>query len=285
MRILVTNDDGIDALGLRALCAALIDLDDIAVDVVAPDRDRTAAARSFAAGRPLTLERRELESVDGCLVTDGTPVDCVRLGVLGALGPRPDLVISGINHGVNLGDDIGYSGTVAAAWEAAIHGLPAIAVSQQSRWRELDFNSAREWSEAEFAGAARLAVALVERVRRTPLPAGTLLNVNHPHAVAARVEACALGHRIYRGSLELLPAAAGEAQRGVIAGELDYERAEGIDFAALAGGAATVTLLRLRAAEPDAMPELRELRLEELGGDGPTGSVDRALAAARELTG
>lgn len=210
------------------------------------------------------LEHRDLAVGVAGLITDGTPVDCVRLGVLGALGWRPDIVISGINHGVNLGDDIGYSGTVAAAWEAAIHGLPALAVSQQSRLGELDFVSAHEWSSEEFTGAAALAAGLVGQLRLSPLPAGTLLNLNHPHGKAAGLQACELGRRIYRGALDLDEPAPGEPQRAMIAGELDFERGEDVDFTALAQGLATVTLLRLRPAQRDRMPELIELNLDEL---------------------
>src|ERR1700752_1145348 len=140
MRVLLTNDDGIEAQGLQAIRKSLLELPGVELAVIAPDGNRSAMARSITTRRPLWGE--EVSFGDGTVgyATDGTPVDCVRLARLGLIeGFEAEIVVSGINHGSNLGDDITYSGTVAAALEAIVLGLPGIAISQQSRGREVGF--------------------------------------------------------------------------------------------------------------------------------------------------
>src|SRR6202050_1764896 len=140
LNVLLTNDDGIEADGLQAMRRALLEIDGVRLAVIAPDGNRSAMARSITTRRPLWVA--EVPFADGTVgyATDGTPVDCVRLASLGLVeGFTTDLVVSGINHGANLGDDITYSGTVAAALEGVVLGIPAIAVSQQSKARALDF--------------------------------------------------------------------------------------------------------------------------------------------------
>src|SRR3954466_5263538 len=130
LRVLLTNDDGIEAEGLQALRRALLGVPDVELAVIAPDGNRSAMARSITTRRPLWIE--EVGFGDGTVgyATDGTPVDCVRLARLGLIeGFAADVIVSGINHGSNLGDDITYSGTVAAALEGVVLGLPSIAVS------------------------------------------------------------------------------------------------------------------------------------------------------------
>src|SRR6201991_5381462 len=140
MRVLLTNDDGIEAAGLQALRRALLQVPAVELAVIAPDGNRSAMARSITTRRPLWVQEVDFEDGTVGFATDGTPVDCVRLTRLGLVeGCEAELVVSGINHGSNLGDDITYSGTVAAALEAIVLGLPGIAVSQQSSARELDF--------------------------------------------------------------------------------------------------------------------------------------------------
>src|SRR5881628_3198988 len=145
LEVLLTNDDGIEAEGLQSLRRALREVDGVSLAVIAPDGNRSATARSITTRRPLWVE--EVDFGDGSVgfATDGTPVDCVRFADLGLLGERPDLIVSGINHGANLGDDITYSGTVAAAFEGIVLGIPAIAVSQQSSAREMDFRFGRSF--------------------------------------------------------------------------------------------------------------------------------------------
>ncbi|MBV9810997.1 MAG: 5'/3'-nucleotidase SurE, partial [Solirubrobacterales bacterium] len=168
MRVLLTNDDGIEAAGLQALRAALLNVDGVELAVIAPDGNRSAMARSITTRRPLWVQ--EVDFGDGTVgyATDGTPVDCVRLANLGLVaGFEAELVVSGINHGSNLGDDITYSGTVAAALEAIVLGLPGIAISQQSNARELDF---RVGSAFEFEVAASFTARLVAELEAAPLP-------------------------------------------------------------------------------------------------------------------
>ena len=162
MNVLLTNDDGIEAEGLQAMRRALLEVPDLHVAVIAPDGNRSATARSITTRRPIWVE--EIDFGDGTVgyATDGTPVDCVRFARLGLIdGFEADLVVSGVNHGSNLGDDITYSGTVAAALEALVLGLPGIAVSQQSYARELDF---RIGSRFDFATAATFTARIVEDV-------------------------------------------------------------------------------------------------------------------------
>src|ERR1700748_591023 len=167
MRVLLTNDDGIEATGLRTLRRALLTVPDIDLRVIAPDGNRSAMARSITTRRPLWVKEVDFGDGDIGYATDRTPVDCVRLANLGLIdGWVPELIVSGINHGANLGDDITYSGTVAAALEGIVLGIPGIALSQQSRALELDF---RETSAFDFAVAASFAARLVAELEAVPL--------------------------------------------------------------------------------------------------------------------
>jgi 5'-nucleotidase len=241
MRVLLTNDDGIEAEGLQALRRALLTLDGIELVVIAPDGNRSATARSITIRRPLTVS--EVRFGDGTVgyATDGTPVDCVRLANLGLVdGFVTDIVVSGINHGSNLGDDVTYSGTVAAALEAIVLGLPGIAVSQQSLARELDFRAGEAF---DFAAAAAFTARVVGRLADAPLPAGTLLNVNAPGCEPTSVQVARLGKRVYSDELSL----AGEGPEGRrywIYGEASRMVQEtGTDLAAVAEGKIAVTPL------------------------------------------
>jgi len=162
MRILLSNDDGYYAPGLAALAEALGDLAETVV--VAPERDRSGASNSLTLDRPLMLRR----AANGFYFVNGTPTDCVHLAVTGMLDTLPDMVVSGINLGANMGDDTLYSGTVAAATEGYLLGVPAIAVSLAGK------------EGAHFATAARVARDLVRRFLTEPYPQPVLLNVNVP---------------------------------------------------------------------------------------------------------
>jgi 5'-nucleotidase len=162
MRILLSNDDGYFSPGLQALAQELAKVAEITV--VAPERDRSGASNSLTLDRPLQLRR----AASGFYYVNGTPTDCVHLAVTGMLDMQPDMVISGINHGANMGDDTVYSGTVAAATEGYLLGVPSLAVSLIGR------------SPTQFATAARLARELVERVQRDPFTEPVLLNMNVP---------------------------------------------------------------------------------------------------------
>src|SRR5215203_1526250 len=180
MKVLLTNDDGIMAEGLQALRRALLEVSGVELAVIAPDSNRSAVGRSITTRSPLWVE--EVDFGDGTtgFATEGTPVDCVRFAALGLVESEPDLIVSGINHGSNLGDDITYSGTVAAALEGIVLGIPAIAVSQQAERGIVDFRAGRQWEPEDFEGAAAFVGRMAEELERIPMPQGTLLNVNCP---------------------------------------------------------------------------------------------------------
>jgi 5'-nucleotidase len=262
MRVLLTNDDGIEAEGLQALRRALRDLPDIELAVIAPDGNRSATARSITTRRPLWVE--EIDFGDGSVgyATDGTPVDCVRLAKLGLIqGFEADAVVSGINHGSNLGDDITYSGTVAAAFEGLVLGLPGIAVSQQSQAREMDF---RLGSKFDFATAARFTARVVDELDDVPLPPGTLLNINVPAGEIEGVEVTSLGKRIYRDELKL-DTTEGVRQRYWIYGaDPGFHDEPGTDLAAVAAGRIAVTPIHFDLTDRRGMNELVKRDLAHL---------------------
>jgi 5'-nucleotidase len=242
MKVLLTNDDGIEADGLQALRRALLRVPGIELVVIAPDGNRSAMARSITTTRPLWVQRVDFEDGRHGYATDGTPVDCVRLAKLGLVeGFEAELIVSGINHGANLGDDITYSGTVAAALEGIVLGLPAIAVSQQSSAREMDFRLSDSF---DFEEAARFVARVVEEIEDVPLASGTLLNVNCPAGDASGVEVTRLGKRIYRDELTLTDTQAnGRRRYWVYGADHGFHDEPGTDLAAVAAGRIAVTPL------------------------------------------
>jgi 5'-nucleotidase len=241
VRVLLTNDDGLEAEGLQTLRRELLGVAGIELAVIAPDSNRSATARSITIRRPLWVE--EVDFGDGTVgyATDGTPVDCVRFATLGLIeGFEADLIVSGINHGSNLGDDITYSGTVAAALEGIVLGLPAIAVSQQSAERELDF---RRGEDFDFATAARFVAAIIDRIEEVPLPEGTLLNVNVPAGEVSGVEVARLGKRVYRDQLRLVETAGRRRLFSLYGDAPGHEQQDGTDLSAVAAGRIAVTPL------------------------------------------
>ncbi|MGI8674093.1 MAG: 5'/3'-nucleotidase SurE [Thermoleophilaceae bacterium] len=240
MRVLLTNDDGIAAAGLNVMRRALLELPGIELSVIAPDSNRSASGRSITTRSPLWVE--EIHFGDGSIgyATDGTPVDCVRFAALGLVGQEPELIVSGINHGSNLGDDITYSGTVAAALEGVVLGVPAVAVSQQSRRGEMDF---RQGDEFDFEQGAAFVARLVGEIEDVPLPSGSLLNVNAPAVEARGTRVCRLGKRIYNDRLELDEERGGHRRYRIYGDDPGYEEGEGTDFAAVAEGLIAVTPL------------------------------------------
>ena len=266
MRVLLTNDDGIEAEGLQALRRALNRLPSVELAVIAPDGNRSAMARSITTRRPLWVQEVDFDDGTVGYATDGTPVDCVRLANLGLVaGFEADLVVSGINHGSNLGDDITYSGTVAAALEAIVLGLPGIAVSQQSISRELDFRAGAGW---EFEVAARFTARLVEELENVPLPSGTLLNINVPGAEPEGVEVARLGKRIYRDELALVdedPTHPRGRRQYRIYGDATFERDEtGTDLAAVAAGRIAVTPIHFDLTDREGLDSLQRYDLARL---------------------
>ena len=181
MHILISNDDGYRAPGIRCLAEAIQSV--AKVTVVAPDRDRSGASNSLTLDTPL----RARTANNGFTYVEGTPTDCVHLAITGLLEEEPDMVVSGINAGANLGDDVIYSGTVAAAMEGRFLGLPAIAVSLVSAQQP-----------EHYASAARVVLEMLERIRCEPVPAETILNVNVPdlpYAALKGWQVTRLGHR------------------------------------------------------------------------------------------
>jgi 5'-nucleotidase len=263
VHILLTNDDGIEAAGLQALRRALLELPDVKLAVIAPDGNRSAMARSITTRRPLWVQEVDFDDGTVGYATDGTPVDCVRLARLGLVeGFEAKLVVSGINHGSNLGDDITYSGTVAAALEAIVLGLPGIAVSQQSRALELDFRAGLRF---EFDIAARFTARLIGELGTVPLPTGTLLNINVPGADPQGVEVARLGKRIYRDELALVDEVSGGRRLYRIYGDASHDRDEtGTDLAAVADGKIAVTPIHFDLTDHAGIETLRRHDLSEL---------------------
>jgi len=240
MKVLLTNDDGIQATGLNTMRRALLALADVDLAVIAPDSNRSASGRGITTRSPLWVE--EIAFGDGTtgFATEGTPVDCVRFAALGLVESPPDVIVSGINHGSNLGDDITYSGTVAAALEGIVLGVPAIAVSQQSERREMDF---RLGDRFDFGCAAAFVARLVEELADVPVPSGTLLNVNCPAGEPRGARAAKLGKRIYRDTLELAEESGGRRRYRIYGENPGYRDEEGTDFAAIADRCISVTPL------------------------------------------
>ena len=264
MRILLTNDDGIQAMGLNAMRRALLEVPDVELAVIAPDSNRSATARSITTSKPLWVE--EIEFGDGTtgFATDGTPVDCVRFAALGLVESEPALIVSGINHGSNLGDDITYSGTVAAALEGIVLGIPAIAVSQQAERGVVDFRAGRHWAPEDFEQAAGFVARMVEELGRVPMPEGTLLNINCPAGGARGAAACRLGKRIYRDRLELAEEEHGRCRYQIYGEEPGYHREQGTDFSAIAEGSIAVTPLHFDLTDEAGVEDLAGFDLERL---------------------
>jgi 5'/3'-nucleotidase len=262
VRILLTNDDGISAPGLQALRRALRELDDVEVDVIAPDSNRSATARSITTRSPLSIEEVEFGDGERGHATDGTPVDCVRFAELGLVGGRPDLIVSGINHGANLGDDITYSGTVAAALEGIVLGIPAVAVSQQSSGGGMGYVSGR----FDFSVAAAFTAELVARLAGESMPEATLINVNCPAGEPRGVEVTKLGKRIYNDELKLVDeeSEGGRRRYEIYGWQPGYEEVEGTDLFAVAQGRISVTPIHFDLTDHGGLERLRGWGFEEM---------------------
>jgi 5'/3'-nucleotidase len=271
MQVLLTNDDGIEAEGLQTLRRALLDVPGIELAVIAPDGNRSAFARMITTRRPLWVQEVPFEDGTTGFATDGTPVDCVRLGKLGLIdGFDADLVVAGINHGSNLGDDITYSGTVAAALEALVLGIPGIAVSQQSNAREMDFRLGSRFGferAAEFTArvVAELADTAGEAGGRMPLAAGTLLNINVPAGEPDGVEVTRLGKRIYRDELKLDAEDEDGGRRYWIYGaDPGFTDEPGTDLAAVHAGRIAVTPVHFDLTDVTGLDALAKYDLARL---------------------
>lgn len=250
--ILLTNDDGIDAPGLAALRRGLEPLGTVLT--LAPDVNRSAIARSITIDRPLHARQTRFGDGFSGFSLDGTPADCVRAAALGFFGERPEIVVAGANMGANLGDDVAYSGTVSAALEAALLGLPAVALSVRGR------------SPRYFADAVTLAAPIVARVLADGLPHGLVLNVNVPdlpYDEVRGVQVTRLGCASVHERI-VLETGDGAVKRYTIhSEERDCRHETGTDFAALAAGYISITPLRFDLVDLRAFELLEGWKLSE----------------------
>jgi 5'-nucleotidase len=230
MRILLSNDDGYFAPGITLLAEMLSPLGEITV--VAPERDRSGASNSLTLDRPLTVRRTQ----GRVYYVNGTPTDCVHLAVTGLLKELPDIVISGINHGANMGDDTIYSGTVAAATEGFLLGIPSVAISLAADGGD------------HFRTAGQVAVDLVTRFQRRALEVPVLLNVNVPDVEPARLrglQVTRLGKRHKAEPVVKSNTPRGETVYWVGAAGGAQDAGEGTDFHAVANGRVSITPLQM----------------------------------------
>ena len=242
--ILASNDDGIHAEGLRTLVAALKPLGE--VTVIAPDREQSATSHSLTLHRPLRVR----STADGILSVDGTPTDCVLLGVHGFLKRPPALVVSGINHGPNMGNDVLYSGTVAAASEGAFLGIPSIAFSLAS------------WDSRDFSAAGRVAHDLVKRLLGRGIPRGMCLNVNIPplpYEKLRGMKVARLGKRVFRDVIVEKKDPRGKTYYWIGGEDPTWEQDEASDFHAVSEGYVSVTPLTFELTDYKGIVELEAM--------------------------
>ena len=243
MRILVSNDDGYFSPGIALLAERLARLGE--VTVVAPERDRSGASNSLTLDRPLLVRR----AANGFRYVNGTPTDCVHLALTGLVDPPPDLVVSGINFGANMGDDTIYSGTVAAATEGYLFGIPSIAVSLASK------------AGRHFETAAAIAVQMVERFGRAPIREPLLLNINVPDIPLAElggVEVTRLGRRHKAEPVAQMKTPRGESAYWIGAAGGEQDAGPGTDFHTVAAGRVSVTPLQIDLTLHPQLPLVRE---------------------------
>src|SRR5436190_10992957 len=239
-RILVTNDDGIYSEGIRKLAKALAALGEVVI--VAPDREQSAASHALTLNRPLRLMQLEANE----WIVDGTPTDCVNLGVLKLFNdPRPDVVVSGVNFGPNLGDDVTYSGTISAAFEGALLNIPSIALSSLV---------AKHFS---FDPCVEFAVELVRWFLDEPRDPQIILNVNFPAGEFQGVRVTRLGKRVYSETLIERLDPRGRKYYWIGAGKATWQAAEGTDFEAVQDGFVSVTPLHLDLTHHASIPQLK----------------------------
>ena len=271
MRIVLTNDDGIDAPGLLAARRALEKVGDVIT--VAPDQNRSGVGRSISFGRSLHVEEREMaDGVKGYACT-GTPVDCVRLVALGLMDFEPDIVVSGINHGENLGDDITYSGTVAGAMEGIVIGVPGIAVSLSidRPWHETVEEDVPLDDRLQFEPAAEFTARLV-KIALNGLPSGRILNVNAPNLPRERLNGASvtrLGRRFYKDELVEVRDDEGRVGYDIYNNPPGHHEEEGTDFAAIENDEISVTPIHLELTDTAGLEELGAWDVGGLLEDGP----------------
>ena len=243
MNILCTNDDGYQAKGIQVLAAAASALG--SVTTVAPDREQSATSHSLTLDHPLRARR----APDGTWIVDGTPTDCVLLAINELLAPRPDVCVSGVNHGPNMGEDVLYSGTVAAAMEATVMGIPAIAISYTGQVHE------------ELEGWEDVVRRILETVLdRRDFPADTLFNVNLPAVVPDEVKGIrvtSLGQRRYAEAITRANDPMGREYFWIGGGVPHWRPAQGSDFQAVEEGYVSITPMHLDLTNYGLLEEIR----------------------------
>lgn len=243
MRILLTNDDGIGSAALAQLRRVLTPFG--RVITIAPDRNQSATSQSLTLHRPLRIH----EVSEDVYSVDGTPTDCVLVAFHGQLGDRPDLVVSGINHGPNMGEDVFYSGTVAAAIEGVLQGVPGVAASLVTR------------EVSDFREPADVVGRIVRQVLERGLTRRLLLNINIPHrpvATMSGVQITKLGTRVYDDTLVRKVDPRGKDYFWIGGEDPVWAAVEGTDFHAVTAGAVSVTPLQLELTDHAARADMRE---------------------------
>ncbi len=256
--ILVTNDDGVYSPGIQILAKRLRKLDDVVI--VAPDRERSAAGHSMTLHRPLLIE----EVKQSVYSVNGTPTDCVNIAVKGLLKETPRLVVSGINKGPNLGDDVTYSGTVAGAIEARLLGIPSFAISLVAR------------EDFRFAEAAEVALRAAGMIFEQGMREGTLLNINVPNLPFSEIrgtQLTRLGKRIYHQMTVERVDPRGKKYYWIGGGEPDWEREQGTDFDAVDRSMVSITPLHLDLTDYSVFDKLKPM--ERLAYEQPLTSEER----------
>lgn len=250
MRILLTNDDGLHAEGLQALLAEVRQLGE--VTVVAPDRERSAVGHSLTFHNPLRVRRVSQEPGCTVFVTDGTPTDCVLLALYDLMPHRPDVLFAGINRGGNLGDDITYSGTVSAAMEGMIHGIPSAALSQVGRGRY------------RYAAGARFATRLARAILENGMPPRTFLNVNFPDLEEHEIQGVAItrqGDSIYDQRIVKRTDPWGADYYWITGAVPTGQPHEGTDFRAILEGKISITPVQINMTNFELIEELSRWRI------------------------
>ncbi len=245
-KILVTNDDGISSKGITALAKALNEIGD--VFVVAPDRENSAIAHSLTLHRPLRVEKIK----KNVYAVDGTPADCVHLAI-SILAGRPQLIVSGINKGGNLGDDITYSGTVSAAFEGTLLGIPSVAVSLVAA------------SRFKFQPAALFSARVSRQFLREGLPKDTLLNINVPNLETQKIKSYQItqqGRWTHNGGAAIEKTdPRGKKYYWIGGGQLTYHRDDNTDYQAISNGSISITPLHLDLTDYASIPLLKKWKL------------------------
>lgn len=245
MNILLTNDDGIKSEGLHALKKSLSKVGN--VFIIAPDRERSACGHSLTLTHPIRVEEIDKNT----FATDGTPADCINIGILEILSQRPDLVVSGINPSPNLGDDVTYSGTVSAAMEGTLLNIPSFSISMA------------DWTNIKFDFAAEFACKIAHLILKHGLPQHTFLNINVPNLPEEKIKGvaiCCLGKRKYHEELVKRVDPRGKTYYWIGSkGVIDEDGEEGTDVRAIKEDKISITPLHLDMTNYDYLPTFKKM--------------------------